>query len=316
MNLFRTLFLLLLIQCATVHVFAQKGTIDSNMVLHTTKGDIYGTLQVAGVKKKMPVVLIIAGSGPVDRNGNHDKMINNSLMMLADSLQLHGIASLRYDKRGIGASKAAAPSENELRFDDYISDAEGWIKMLKQDKRFSKVIVLGHSEGSLIGMVAAKEENAKAFISVDGAGKPADQMLREQLKLKVSPTMMDTCNQIFDALLNGNEVKNVDKRLGMIFRPSVQPYLISWFKYNPQTEIAKLKIPILLIQGTTDMQVKEEEVKLLANANTAAKLKIIEGMNHIMKAVPASFADNLSADMNPKLPLMTECVKAIVSFVK
>jgi uncharacterized protein len=316
MRTLKTFLFILLAQFIARNASAQQAVIDSMMVLHTMKGDVYGTLQVPAAKKKIPVVLIIAGSGPVDRNGNHDKMENNCLRMVADSLQRHGIASLRYDKRGIGASKAAAPSEDKLLFSDYITDAEGWINMLKADSRFSKVVVLGHGEGAVIGAVAAREAGAKALISVNGIGKPADQLLREELAKKMPPATMDTCNRMFDELVKGNEIHNVDRKFYMIFRPTIQPYLISWFKYNPQTELSKLKMPVLLVQGTTDIEAKADDVKLLAAANKSAKVKMIEGMNHIMKKCSADFTDNLSADMNPKLPLMPEFVKVMVSFAK
>src|SRR5688572_4128984 len=155
---------------------------ESPIKLTTDKGEIGGTLTLSDKGPKGPVVLIIAGSGPTDRNGNSIFTQNNCLQMLAQQMANLGIASVRYDKRGVGQSAKAMKSEIELRFEDYINDAVAWIELLKKDERFGSVIVLGHSEGSLIGMVAALRAGAKKFISIAGTGKPIDEILKDQLK--------------------------------------------------------------------------------------------------------------------------------------
>ena len=216
---------------------ANTGNTGKDVTLKTGTGEIYGTLLVPERDKPVPVVLIISGSGPTDRNGNNPMMTNNSLKMTAEALFEAGIASLRYDKRGIAKSEKAGGDESKLRFgfsiffciakysqiscpwfsqlslcekidfseegltssDNYIDDAAGWIEMLKNDKQFDKVIVLGHSEGSLIGMVAAGVEGVRAFISVAGAGKPADEILKEQLRTQPS-YVKDLAYPIIDKL--------------------------------------------------------------------------------------------------------------------
>jgi alpha/beta superfamily hydrolase len=184
---------------------------ETPVVLHTATGDIAGTLTIPNQTGKMPVALIIAGSGPTDRNGNNPMMKNESLQKLAHGLAANNIASLRFDKRGIGESRSAAKSEADLRFEDYINDAKGWIEFLKKDKRFSKVIVTGHSEGSLIGMIAALKL-AHGFVSIAGAGKSADKMLKEQLADQL-PTIKDPSYLIIDSLVMGKSVKNVRKKI-------------------------------------------------------------------------------------------------------
>ena len=137
----------------------------SAVELNTKTGIIYGTLLLPNnISNKVPVVILISGSGPTDRDGNNPVMKNNSLKQLAEALANNGIASVRYDKRGIGESVKAAKSESELRFEDYISDAIDWISFVKQNPKFSKVIIIGHSEGSLIGMNAAKYATGKPII--------------------------------------------------------------------------------------------------------------------------------------------------------
>ncbi len=168
-------------------VFPAMAQETDSVVLKTATGDIYGTLGVPVTKMPVPVALIIAGSGPTDRDGNNPMMKNNSLKFLADTLNKLGIATLRYDKRGIAASKNAMKKETDIRFNMLVDDAAALIKQLKADKRFSKVIVVGHSEGSTIGLQAASMSGADAMISIAGPGKPADKILRDQLNASLDP---------------------------------------------------------------------------------------------------------------------------------
>jgi hypothetical protein len=267
--------------------------------------------------KKSPVVLIIAGSGPTDRDCNSPLGIKtNAYKMLAESFAENGISTVRFDKRGIAESKTAAASESELRFETYINDAVGWINMLKKDKRFSKTIVLGHSEGSLIGIIAAEKTGISKFISLAGVGSPADTILRRQLKGQLPPQLMAESNNILDSLRSGKTVSKVNPVLISLYRPSVQPYLISWIKYDPSTEINKLKIPVLIVQGTTDIQVSVDDAKQLAAAKPDAKLLIVDNMNHILKEAEADRQKNIATYNQPELPLKQGLVKELVSFIK
>ncbi len=239
---FWAVLLLLLI---TSGLFADQS--KTVVKLETKTGILEGSLIVPNEKNSVPVALIIAGSGPTDRDGNNPAMNNNSLKMLAEALSKNGIATLRYDKRGIGKSQKAGQKEDELRFEHYISDAEAWAELLKNDKRFDRVIIIGHSEGSLIGMIAAQENGIDKFISIAGPGFSADKSLIEQLKSQ-PPEVLNIALPIIYKLRQGETVDDVNPLLYSLFRPSVQPYMVSWFKYDPAEEIAKLKIPVLIIQ--------------------------------------------------------------------
>jgi len=257
-------------------IFGQESNNYSSQLveLETKSGILYGTLLMPNsVRDKLPVALIIAGSGPTDRDGNNTMMKNNSLKMLAESLAKNGIASLRYDKRGVGESKAALKSELDINFQDYIQDAQGWIDLLKQNKQFSKFIIIGHSEGSLIGMNVAK--NTNGFISLAGAGYSADMILKDQLGAQ-GKQVQDMCFPIIDSLKAGKLVNNVNPMLQSLFRASIQPYMISWFKHNPQEDIKTLKFPCLIIQGDNDLQISLNDAKLLANAKSNNQLVVIE----------------------------------------
>jgi uncharacterized protein len=320
MTSLRHLFIITGLSLLSATLFAQvqldPGFTSSDIVLNTHTGDIYGTLTMPLNMEKSPVVLIIAGSGPTDRDCNSPMGIKtDAYKMLAEAFAREGISTVRYDKRGIGQSKPAMESENDLRFEDYILDVEGWIAMLRTDPRFTGIYLLGHSEGSLIGMVAAEQGDVAGFISVAGAGKPADQILKDQLKTKLTPQSMAATNIILDSLKQGYTVTNVDPSLFVLFRPSVQPYMISWMKYDPKVEIGKLNIPVMIVQGTTDIQVSVEDAKALSAAKPDATLLILENMNHILKDAPADFQLNIATYKDPTLPLKEGLVEGIVKFI-
>ncbi|MCC9018506.1 MULTISPECIES: alpha/beta hydrolase [Flavobacterium] len=287
---------------------------ETPIVLKINIDQLFGTLTTPNLEKRYPVALLISGSGPTDRNGNNPMMKNNSLKMLAEALAKNGIASLRYDKRGIAESKPAAISEQTLVFENYTEDAKSWINLLKQDRRFSEVVVIGHSEGSLIGMIAGAKANK--FISIAGAGESADQLIKSQIASKSNKQVEELTFPIIDSLKSGFTVKKVDPMLNALFRPSIQPYLISWFKYNPQNEIKKLNVPILIVQGNQDLQVTVKDAELLSKANKNAELLIVDKMNHVMKIIDGDHQANLESYKNENLPLSEIMVNKIISFIK
>lgn len=287
---------------------------ESDLTLKINLEELFGTLTAPDLSQKYPVALLISGSGPTDRNGNNVIMKNNSLKMLSEVLAKNGIASLRFDKRGIAASKASAKSEENLRFENYIDDVKSWVDLLKKDNRFSKIIIIGHSEGSLIGMIASVK--ADKFISIAGAGESADKLIKTQIASKSNKQVEDLTFPIIDSLKNGNTVKKVDPILNSLFRASIQPYLISWFKYNPQAEIKKLNIPVLIVQGNNDLQVTVKDAESLAQSNKKAELLIVDKMNHIMKIVDGDVQANMASYNNETLPISEVMANKIVSFIQ
>ena len=303
-------------QISGFHAFAwmdEQNQYGTPIQIDTPTGTIYGSLvepeQIQ--TEAVPVVLIVAGSGPVDRNG-----VSNSYLLLAKALQEHGIASVRYDKRGIGAGMEAGTDESRLRFEDFVDDVRLWIELLSREKRYSKIIVSGHSEGSLIGMIACSQSGkANGFISLCGAGRPIDEVLLEQL-LRQSKSVHDKMCSILDEWKQGKTVENVPQELLTLARPSVQPYMISWLKYDPRVEVKKLTIPVLIVQGTTDIQVSLADADHLAEANPKAKKTMIKNMDHLLKTNTTTITlSQLLNDSNPKSPLHTELVPGIVQFI-
>lgn len=282
-------------------------------------GTLKGTLFTPHDVNRPAVVLIIAGSGPTDRDGNSPLLAgkNNSLLQLADSLAARGIASLRYDKRGVAKSQIKGFKEEQMLFTDGVSDAQGWVQWLRE-KGFRKIYIAGHSEGSLVGLIAAQSEKIKGFISIAGVGRPIDLVLREQLAAGAGPDSLKLlANRYLDTLMSGQRIAKPNPLLFSLFRPSVQPYMISWLRYDPQQLIRSLALPVLIMQGTNDMQVKETDAELLARAKPDAKLVIIENMNHVLKEVKSSArAYNMASYSNPGLPVMPQLVNAIDQFVK
>ena len=298
---------------ASVVPAAPGDTID----LATPNGTIAGTLLLPATCP-CPVVLIIAGSGPTDRDGNSPLLpgANNSLKYLAEALAAKGIASVRYDKRGIGASRAAMQGgEADLRFDDYVDDAAGWLAKLRADHRFTTVSVVGHSEGSLIGMIAARRAKADAFVSIAGAGRRAGAIIHEQLAARVPPELLAAADRTIAQLERGETPDSAPPALGALFRPSVQPYLISWFKYDPAVEISKLKIPALIVQGTTDIQTSMTDAKALAAGYPAGRFLTIDGMNHVLKNAPPGRAEQMPVYSDPSIPVVPKLIDEMSSFV-
>lgn len=296
----------------SISLFAQK---EESISLKTATGNIHGKLLLPKKNATKTVALLIQGSGPTDMNGNNTMMQNNSLKMVAEALAKEGIAVVRYDKRGVASSMDAIKKEEDLRFDDYVNDVAGWIELLSTDKRFEKIVVLGHSEGSLLGAAAVvKTGHVTKYISLAGIGEPANITIRKQLSVQPESVTVPAY-AIMDELEKGNLVADVTPMLMSVFRPSVQPYIISWFKYNPLEIFAQLKVPTLIVQGTNDVQVATENAKLLTAANPLCKELIIERMNHILKDAPEDRAGNLGTYSNPNLPLHQDLMKPIVDFI-
>jgi len=299
-------------------VAAQARAAETPITLDTPTGQLAGTLELPAGADKPRVALLIAGSGPTDRDGNSSMIPgrNDSLKLLAAGLADAGIATVRYDKRGIGGSHAAGSAESALRFEMFVDDAAAWIARLKADPRFASVAVIGHSEGSLIGMLAARQADAAAFVSIAGIADGASTLMRKQLEGKLPPELEKESERILVSLESGVVVDPVPPALATLFRPSVQPYLISWFKYVPAQRIAELTMPVLVVQGNTDIQVDVVQANRLHGARPGAKLEIIPGMNHVFKHVRAVPELQVASYGDPSLPVSPLLVKSIADFLQ
>ncbi len=289
---------------------------DERTSLSVSGGTLHGSLLVPPGSAPVPIALLISGSGPTDRDGNTPLLPgkNDSLKLLAEGLAARNLASLRYDKRGIGESVGAGRNESRLRFENYIDDAAAWGQRLRKDKRFSSLVIVGHSEGSLIGAVAAQKIPADAFISLEGIGQPAPDLMLAQLRPKLSPNTMAAVEGLV-AKLKAGQTGMVPTGLEALFRPGVQPYLISWFKYDPVRQVSKLRMPVLIMQGTTDMQTALADATRLGSANPKARVVILDGMNHVLKRVPLDEERQVASYSDPSLPVEPRLIQEVADFV-
>ncbi|KGP92203.1 alpha/beta hydrolase [Pontibacillus chungwhensis BH030062] len=301
-----------------------KGTSDPKankdetfLSIETEMGTLTGALMTPDNQSEFPVVLIIPGSGPTTRDGNSAQLPgeNDSLLKIAESLKEEGIASLRYDKRGAGKN-ASVINEADLRFDQFVDDASLWIEKLGQDDRFTSVGVIGHSQGSLVGMLSAKDSEAGAYVSLAGVGRSFDKALLDQLQRALPGELYEESKRIVEEIKKGEVVKDIPESLQSTFRPSVQPFLRSWMEYDPAKQIQELSIPTLIVSGTHDLQVPPKEAEMLAEAQPEAELLEIEGMNHVLKDAPKDREGNLKAYEDPEIPLAEGLMAGIVTFLK
>ncbi|MCC7031058.1 MAG: alpha/beta hydrolase [Chitinophagaceae bacterium] len=275
---------------------------------------LYGTLTLpAHAHGTMPLVIIIPGSGPTDRDCNGQGFKSEAYKKMAATLALNGIASLRYDKRGVGKSKLEKFKEEDMNFALSISDASAVIEKFDKDPRFSKIIVAGHSEGSLIGMMCAKEKHK--FISIAGVSMPASEVVKEQLKGKLGELEAPTFKKL-DSLRAGMDVTCDNPMLLSLLRPSVLPYMKSWFKLDPSAEIKKLQCPILIINGTKDLQVPEKNANELSKMAKNSKLLIVPNMNHCLTEIASDKQqDNIASYNQPELPLSKKMMDEMILFI-
>lgn len=303
-------FLFLLFFGITSCVLAQQNDFVANDL--KINKYIEGTL-LAPRNGSVPLAIIINGSGPTDRNGNQMMLNNDSAKKLAKRLTAAGIATFRYDKRTLKVQKLDI-KEEDMRFDDFISDAKSVINHFAPLPNFSKIYLIGHSQGALIGMAAANKE-VDGFISIAGAGQSIDRVIIEQIGRQM-PALKEDTQKAFKELKEKGKVKDFNPALASVFRKSAQPFMASWMKYDPQKEIQQLTIPILLINGDNDLQVNPEEAQKLKKAQPNAELVIIENMNHIFRIVDKNDdIANQKSYNEPQRPISDKLVEVISNFI-
>jgi len=274
---------------------------------------LHGTRLKAGLGT--PAVLMIAGSGPTDRDGNNVLGVRGaSYRLLAEGLKTKGVSTLRYDKRGIGESKSAY----RATFQTLVDDADLWATELHGTERVDCVWLLGHSEGALIALiVASKRHDICGLVLVSGPGRSMGDLMAAQFQANPAnpPELVNAALHIIAALKAGHTVKDVPPLLQTIFSPGNQTGLMSEINVDPAALISKTKIPVLIMQGETDIQISVQDAKLLAAAQPSAKLVLLPGMNHVLKIAPADRTANLATYANSDLPLAPGVVDSIATFV-
>ena len=285
--------------------------------LATPTGTLRGTLDLPPTAGPWPVVLLHAGSGPTDRDGNGPLTQNNALKFLGRSLAAKGIAVLRIDKRGVAGSAKAGPKEEDARLGVYAADVVAWAAFLRNDTRFTKLVLAGHSEGAVVSLIAAADAKPDALVTLCGPGRPLQAVLREQLKARLTAEMFEKADDILTALEAGKTVADVQPALAALFRPSVQPFLIDSFKHDPRKLLAAFPGRALVVSGATDIQVSLADGEKLAAAKAGVRHAVLKDMNHVLKVVPKTdLAAQLPSYRDATLPLHPEVVNAVAGFVR
>ncbi|MEK5078535.1 alpha/beta fold hydrolase [Solibacillus sp. FSL W7-1436] len=296
--------------------YTETPVMYKELLIPVSGGELKAALEMPD-KATGELVIIHAGSGPTNKDGNTvGAGSNNSLKMIAESLAEVGIASIRFDKRGVGDNTALIKKEEDLTFDVYVEDVKSIVDYAEKDDRFNEIHLLGHSEGALIMTIAAQQNDVASLISVAGIGRPADEVLMEQLSASLTPNLLAESEKILQQLKAGKEVETVPAQLQSLFRPSVQPYMISWLKYDPQHEIGNVDVPVIILQGRKDIQVTETDAENLYAANDQAIIHYFSKMNHVLKEIEGDREQNIASYSNPDLPLANGLIDEIVEFIK
>ncbi|AUC85023.1 alpha/beta hydrolase [Polaribacter sp. ALD11] len=283
---------------------------SEEIIIHNEAIELPGTLTFS--KENTPLIIWVHGSGPVDRNGNQpaQNVKANYIKQFRDAVNKENIAFFSYDKRTANKNNQDFLKDTKVR--DFAFDLEKVVHHFHNEKRFSEIILIGHSQGSLIAMLAPK--NADKYISLAGAGETIDKTIVKQIS-KNNPTLGEAAQQQFDTLRIKGKIEVIHPFLMSVFAKQNQPFLYSWMQLNPLEEIKKLTIPILIINGDKDLQVKIEDAKALHAVNKNSRLAIIENMNHVLKEIQKE-EDNLKSYYSSEFPISEKLIEAIVQFVK
>jgi uncharacterized protein len=282
-------------------------------------GALKGTM-LAPADGRGPVVLIIPGSGPIDRDGNSPVgVLAAPYRLLGEGLVARGVTTVRIDKRGFAGSAGATPDGNAVTIPDYVTDVNAWISVIRQGTHASCVWLLGHSEGGLVALAAARNSHVCGLILVSAAGRPMGELLREQLKANpANAPLLDQALPAIDALEAGKKVDAaaIPTPLLHLFNPRVQGFLISVFSYDPAQLLSDYRKPVLIVQGLRDIQVREADAQLLKKADPAATLVLLPDVNHVLKAVTSDDVHaNVATYGNSSLPLAPGVVEVIADFL-
>jgi uncharacterized protein len=275
-----------------------------------------GTLLKPNGIEKPPVVLLIAGSGPTDRNGNQNGAGPGSLRQIAQQLAERGIASLRYDKRAIGRSDIQSAREEDVDLASFVDDATALMTWLEQRADLGPRFVAGHSEGGLIAMRLAARRPLAGLILLATPGRRIGDVMRDQLNAAgLPPPLHDEAFSIIAALENGRSVPTVSAPLLSLLRPGVQPLLRSELTMDPARELSALSLPILIVSGGHDLQVGQQDTEALVRARPNAKRFDAADMNHVLKITPAGRDEQKTAYADGRLPLAPGLIDAIAGFM-
>lgn len=275
---------------------------------------IEGSLYEANVNKDMPLLIISQGSGPTNRNGNQMMMISNYAKQLSDSLQQRGLNNFSYDKRTVKYIKEGKiPSD--MAFENFVVDLVDVIKYFKSNG-YTNIHLVGHSQGSLVSFKAAKIEAVESVISIAGTARTIDIVITEQVAGQY-PTLKEALEKGFKELKATDTILKVNPFLQSVFAPKNQKFLNSYAQADPVDAVKALDdLPILVINGTKDIQVPLKDARALDSIAKNSKLIEIENMNHVYRLIEGDRSENVASYTNKDQAISSELVESIVKFVK
>lgn len=270
---------------------------------------------------RSPLALIIPGSGYIDHDGNSPLGLRASTYrLLAHDLAQRGVATVRIDKRGMFMSASAFADANAATIEDYVEDVRVWVATVRQRTGASCIWLIGHSEGGLVAMAAAQDQpGVCGLVLASTPGRRLGEVLRSQIKANPAnaPVLKEAMSAI-DSLEQGKRVDttNMHPALQHLFNSKVQGLLISEFSYDPPRLITGYPKPILVLQGQRDIQVSEEDARLLKQAAPQTTLLLLPDVNHVLKPVTSgNLGLNLATYSDPELPLAQEVGRSIGEFI-
>jgi len=299
---------------------AAPQSVETGLEAPGPAGALRGTM-LQPETSKGPVILIIPGSGPTDRDGNNPLGVKASTYkLLAEGLASKGIPAVRIDKRGMFGSAGAVADANAVTIDDYAADVHAWLDVIRTKTGAPCVWLLGHSEGGLVALASGKSAgDICGLILIATAGRPLGEVLRDQLKSNpANAPVLGQAMTAIDALEAGRhaDVSAMHPALLPLFSPKIQDFLISVFALDPARLIADWKKPVLILQGERDIQVSVADAERLKRAAPAARLVLLPDTNHVLKTVTSpNRAENMAAYSDPSLPLAPGVIDAIAGFV-
>lgn len=305
----RTLTFFFFICLASFSQETKKAFTEKNLSINKF---IEGTITIPHDVENNSLAIIIGGSGPTDRNGNQNFLKNDALKKLAYSLANKGISSFRYDKRIVKQIQQRNIDPN-IMFDDFVTDAISVIEYFKTDPSFNKIFIIGHSQGSLVGMLAAKER-ADGLISLAGAGQNIGDVLIEQIS-KTAPQFSEETKNIVNELRHNRKVTNYPPALESVFRKDIQAFMMNWMTYTPSEVIKELDLPILIINGSKDLQVGIDEANILKESASSAQIKIVDNMNHVLVEITGDDLENSKSYNEPYRKISRELIEHISTFI-
>jgi alpha-beta hydrolase superfamily lysophospholipase len=276
-------------------------------------GAIDAVLTTPSGVEKPPVALLIAGSGSTDHDGNGPQIKPATLKKLAEQLAARQIATLRYDKRGAGGWKPEFGRPEDFRFKDYVDDAVALVDHLRGGGKFSRIILVGHSEGGLVAILTARRVPIDRLVLLTTAARRQGDLLKAQLEKTVAPDRFAPIAKAIDAIMSGQIIDPTPP--GLSIPPSMQPGIASAFLEDPIDPLKQIIQPVLIIGGGRDRQLARLDLVALAAAAPAAKTLWLPDMNHVLVDV-ADEADDAAAYNQPERPLDPDMIEAVAAFIR